>query len=81
MLLSSRSEEYSLEDNKTRSGVFSYFLMKGARGLADVDGNGIITVRELHAYLHANVRTYTAGAQTPLLFGNFDPAMPFAVIR
>ncbi|MEY4105687.1 MAG: hypothetical protein RL181_29 [Bacteroidota bacterium] len=81
VLLSSRSDEYSLEDNKMRSGVFSYFLMKGARGLADVDGNGIITVRELHAYLHANVRTYTAGAQTPLLFGNFDPAMPFAVIR
>lgn len=81
LLLSSRSNEYSLEDNKLRAGVFSYYLMKGVRGIADSNMNGVITVQELFTYLHANVRSYTLNAQTPLLLGNFDPQMPFAVIR
>lgn len=81
LLLSSRSNEYSLEDNKLRAGVFSHYLMKGVRGIADSNQNGVITVQELFTYLHANVRSYTMNAQTPLLLGNFDPKMPFAVIR
>lgn len=81
LLLSSRGNEYSLEDQSLRAGVFSHFLMKGASGLADLNGDGIISIQELHSYLYGNVRMYTANAQTPLLLGNFDPNMPFAVIR
>lgn len=81
LLLSSRGNEYSLEDQSLRSGVFSHFLMRGAAGLADLNGDGIISIQELHSYLYGNVRSYTANAQTPLLLGNFDPNMPFSVVR
>jgi hypothetical protein len=81
LFLSSKSEEYSLEDNGLRSGVFSHFLIKGARGPADNDQNRIVTVKELFDYVSQNVRSYTANVQTPLLMGNFDRTMPFALVR
>lgn len=81
LLLSSKGEEYSLEDAGLRSGIYSHYLIRGLRGPADRNADGVVTVRELHDYLYRNVRTYTAGAQTPLLLGDFDPVMPFGVIR
>lgn len=81
LLLSSKGEEYSLEDSGLRSGVYSHFLIKGAGGAADHNGDGIVTVREIHDFLFQKVRTYTAGAQTPLLLGEFDPNMPFGAVR
>ena len=81
LFMSSKSEEYSLEDNGLRSGVFSHFLIKGLKGPADQDHNNIVTVKEAFDYVQRNVRTYTANVQTPLLLGTFDQAMPFALIR
>ena len=81
LFMSSKSEEYSLEDNGLRSGVFSHFLIKGLKGPADQDHNNLITIKEAFDYVQRNVRTYTANIQTPLLFGTFDQAMPFALIR
>lgn len=81
LFMSSKSEEYSLEDNGLRSGVFSHFLIKGLKGPADQDHNNLITVKEAFDYVQRNVRTYTANVQTPLLLGTFDQAMPFALIR
>ncbi len=81
LLLSSKGAEYSLEDAGLRSGVYSYFLIKGAAGEADKNGDGIVTVKEIHEYLFQHVRAYTAGAQNPLLLGDFDLNMPFGVVR
>jgi hypothetical protein len=81
LFMSSKAEEYSLEDNGLRSGVFSHFLIKGLKGPADQDHNNLITVREAFDYVQHNVRTYTANVQTPLLLGTFDQLMPFALIR
>jgi hypothetical protein len=81
LLMSSKSEEYSLEDRGLRSGIFSHFLVRGLKGEADRDGDGLVTVLELFDYVHQNVRIYTGNIQTPTLTGNFDPAMPVAVTR
>lgn len=81
LLLSSRSEEVSLESRGLRSGVFSHYLMRGMRGEADADADAIVTVTELHAYVYDNVRTYTGGRQTPVLSGAFDSRMPVASLR
>ncbi len=81
LLLSSKSEEYSLEDRGLRSGIFSYFLRRGLEGQADEDGNKIVTIRELFNFVHRSVRQYTGNVQTPTLTGNFDDAMPVSVIR
>jgi hypothetical protein len=81
LFMSSKSEEFSLEDQGLRSGVFSHFLIKGLKGEADADRNKIVTVKELADYVTKNVMRYTAGAQTPMLSGKHDENMPVAVQR
>lgn len=81
LLMSSKGEELSLEDQGLRQGVFSHYLLKGLRGLADSNGDTIITIRELYKYVYVKVREYTGNAQTPILTGTFDDLMPVAVRR
>ena len=81
LMMSSKGEEYSLEDGGLRSGIFSHFLVRGLKGEANLDGNEIVTVNELFGYVHKQVRLYTGNVQTPTLTGSFDNRMPVAVIR
>jgi hypothetical protein len=81
LMMSSKGEEYSLEDGGLRSGIFSYFLIKGLKGAADRNKDKIVTMGELFNYVKKTVVEYTAGAQTPTLSGNFDQNMPVAVRR
>jgi tetratricopeptide (TPR) repeat protein len=45
--------------------IFSYYFLKGIEGEADVQNDGIITVRELFDYLKANVIKDTQNNQIP----------------
>lgn len=81
LLMSSKGEEYSLEDGGLRSGIFSHFLVRGLKGEADMDGNKIITIKELFDFIHKNVRIYTGNIQTPTLTGDFDEGMPIGIVR
>jgi uncharacterized caspase-like protein len=81
LLMSSKSQEYSLEDHGLRSGIFSHYMIKGLKGEADTDKNKIITIKELYDFTYKNVKSYTAGAQTPSISGNYDPKMPISVVR
>jgi hypothetical protein len=65
MLLSSATEEISLETTKFEQGVFSYFLINGLKGYADANGDKIITVKELADFVEENVRKFTYNFQTP----------------
>lgn len=81
LMMSSKGEEYSLEDGGLRSGIFSHFLVRGLKGEADRDRDRIINVTELFNFVYQNVRSYTGNVQTPTLTGRFDQLMPVAVIR
>jgi len=81
LLMSSKSKEYSLEDGGLRSGIFSYYLVRGLKGEADNNSDHIVTITELYDFIHEKVRYYTAGVQTPILTGDYDEKMPVAVIR
>jgi hypothetical protein len=81
LLMSSKSEEYSLEDHGLRSGIFSHYLIRGLKGEADKDKNKIVTIKELYDFTQKNVHNYTAGAQNPTISGAYDPNMPVGVIR
>jgi hypothetical protein len=81
LLMSSKGEEYSLEDGGLRSGIFSHFLVRGLKGEADKNSNSIVTIEELYSFVHQNVRMYTGNLQTPTLTGAFDENMPVSVIR
>lgn len=81
LLLSSKGEEFSLEDGGLRSGVFSHYLIRGLKGAADDNDNGIVTIQELYEYVGVKVREYTAGAQSPVLKGKYDSEMPVGIAR
>jgi hypothetical protein len=79
--MSSKSKEYSLEDGGLRQGIFSHFLIKGLKGMADENHNKIITLKELFHYVYTNVRQYTSNVQTPMIAGDYDENMPVGFVR
>lgn len=81
LLMSSKGEEYSLEDGGLRSGVFSHFMIRGLKGEADQNSDKIVNIQELYNYTYKQVKKYTASVQTPVLTGTFDPGMPVAIVR
>lgn len=83
MLTASSSSEFSQEDVKWGGGhgVFSHYFLKGIKGKADKNDNGIVQIRELYEYIYRNVSADTNGQQHPELKGNFDNDLPIAVTR
>jgi len=81
LILSSKSNETSLESSGLRQGVFSHFLIRGLKGEADNNFDKIVTIQELYNYTESNVRSYTGNRQSPVMKGRFDRNMPAAVIR
>jgi hypothetical protein len=55
---------------EAKHGMFSYFLMKGMEGDADINGDKQITAGELHNYVKSNVVQQSSGTQTPELQGD-----------
>jgi hypothetical protein len=81
LIMSSKSNETSLESSGLRHGVFSHFFIRGLKGEADQDNNGTVTVQELFNYVQSNVRTYTRNRQSPVIRGDYDPNLPISFQR
>ncbi len=81
LIMSSKSDETSLESSGLRQGVFSHFLIRGLKGEADQDQNNVVSVQELFDFIHGNVRSYTGMRQSPVIKGDYDPVMTVAVKR
>lgn len=81
LIMSSKSEETSLESSGLRQGVFSHFLIRGLKGEADGDKNRVVSVQELFDYIMENVKKYTGNRQSPVIKGDYDPGMTVSVIR
>jgi uncharacterized caspase-like protein len=79
--MSSKAEETSLESSGLRQGVFSHFLLRGMKGEADQDIDGVVRVQELFQYINYQVQAYTSQQQSPVIQGDYDPRMPVAVLR
>jgi hypothetical protein len=80
MLLSSMSNEYSLETSGIRQGVFTHFLIRGLKGEADANKDRIVSVVELFDYVESNVSTYTKRRQNPVLSGDYTANPPISVV-
>ena len=55
VLSASSSDQISTFHNEGRHGLLTYFLLKGLRGGADADGNGLIDTKELFGYVRPAV--------------------------
>ena len=80
-LLSSKSEEFSLESQGLRQGIFSHYLIEGLKGQADTNKDKLVSLEELYSFVYNQVRKYTGNLQTPVLAGDIDMTMPLASVR
>jgi len=58
----------ALEDAHLGNGVYTHFLIEAltsARSTADLDGDGLINIAELHEYARDHTMNYTSGVQVP----------------
>ncbi|MEZ4988396.1 MAG: caspase family protein [Saprospiraceae bacterium] len=81
LIMSSKAAETSLESSGLRQGVFSHFLLRGMKGEADADADGVVRVQELFDYISQQVQSYTRQQQSPVIQGNYDSRMPVAILR
>jgi hypothetical protein len=80
---SARSGETSLESHKWGGGhgVFTWFLLQGLQGGADLNKDGIISLDELFTYVKDHVKQETSDQQHPVVVSeSYDPQLPIAVI-
>jgi hypothetical protein len=69
ILTASDANEVSVEKDELNHGVFTYYLLEGLRGKADVDGDGVITVDEVYRYVSTKVPQATGQDQHPVRKG------------
>jgi hypothetical protein len=84
--LSCKEDELSFEDDArgVQQGVFSFYLVKGMRGEADSDGDGLVTFPELDAYVTSKVVEWAAlkgRRQTPTSDGKRSGTIVMSRVR
>lgn len=77
--LSSRTNEYSIENTKWHNGFFTAYLERGLRGGADLNRDRVITAYELFRFVSEGVKEVSQDKQHPVMWGNFDNEMPVMV--
>lgn len=76
LFLSSRDDEFSIENPTMRNGFFTACLLRCLKGGADVNHDRIITAKELFTEVSKGVRRLSGDIQHPVMWGNFDDNMP-----
>jgi len=80
ILTASGPNEVSVEDDGLKHGVFTYFLLEGLRGMADMDRDGVITVDEIYGYVSKKVPQATGQEQHPVKKGTVEGQLIMEVL-
>jgi len=81
-ILSAGSNQLSWEDHELEHGLFTYFLIKGMEGAADIECDGTITAQALFRYVTDNVEKRSKelySEQTPIVSPSWEPRFPLAM--
>jgi len=81
ILTASDANELSVEKDELNHGVFTYYLLEGLRGKADVDGDGVVTVDEVYRYVSAKVPQATGQGQHPVRKGETTGQIVLGVVK
>ena len=76
LLLSSRTNENSIERSDMKNGFFTEYLRKGLSGNADANRDRTITAKELFDFVSKGVAEISSDKQHPVMWGNFEDTMP-----
>jgi len=84
VLSSCKLGESSYEWKEKEHGVFSYYLLEGSRGAADSDGDGVVTITDVHRYVSENVKRWAFARgleQNPMLEAKISGEIPLFTIE
>jgi hypothetical protein len=79
IVTASRPSEVSIELPDLGHGVFTYYLVRGLQGYADLNRDGIVSLQELYEYLAQEVSKKSrsvGGNQHPMLKGELEGILP-----
>ena len=81
VIMSSKPDQTSAETSALQQGVFSYYLIRGLKGKADLNNDSYITMGELFLYTKNAVSAKSNGKQVPVVYGKNLDRIPLARIR
>lgn len=81
IITASGANEVSMESDDFKHGIFTYFLLEGLKGKADVDDDGLITVDELYRYVSDHVARASGQEQHPVKKGSVEGRFVLGVIN
>ena len=79
ILTASRPAEVSIELPELGHGIFTYFLVQGLKGAADLNRDSIVTLQELYEYVEQQVAQKSravGGNQHPMMKGELEGLLP-----
>ena len=65
-------------------GIFTYYLLQGLNGAADLNKDGIVTVQELYEYVEQQVTQKSrsvGGNQHPVMKGELEGVLPLVKVK
>jgi uncharacterized caspase-like protein len=81
IITASGANEVSVENDDIQHGVFTYYLIEGLKGKADMDKDGLITVDEAYRYVSYQVPRATGQEQHPVKKGTVEGRLILGVIE
>ena len=84
IIASSRASEASIAGADLRHGFFTYYLLQGLNGAADLNRDGIVSLQELYEYVEQQVvrkARSVGGNQHPIMKGELEGGVPLNRVR
>jgi Caspase domain len=84
IITASRPTEVSLELPELGHGIFTYYLVQGRKGAADLNRDGIVSLQELYEYLNQQVSRKSRAVgrnQHPVMKGELEGVLPLLKVR
>jgi hypothetical protein len=84
IITASRPAEVSIELPEFGHGLFTYYLLQGLQGAADLNRDGIISLQELYEYVEQQVTQKSrslGGNQHPVMKGELEGVLPLVKVK
>jgi hypothetical protein len=84
IITASRPSEVSLELADLGHGLFTYYLLRGLQGAADLNRDGIVSLQELYEYVEQQVSQKAravGGNQHPVMKGELEGVLPLVKVQ